>query len=166
MKIPAEPKPDDIVAVIDTREQLPFVLRPLGMMRGTLQTGDYSVRGLESVIAIERKSLSDLVSCCAAERIRFEAELQRLLAYQTRAVVVEASWQDLEAGGWRSKISPESVVGSVLAWIGSGVPFILAGDRVRAQRYTARLLFIAARRRWREARGLLMPADEPAEAAT
>jgi ERCC4-type nuclease len=152
MKIPAEPKPEQVTAKIDTREQLPFDLAPLGIEFGALNAGDYSVCGLEHLIAIERKSLPDLICCCGTERDRFERELQRLLSYQTRCVVVEASWSDLEAGGWRSKLTPQSATGSVLSWIGQGVPFLFAGNREAAQRATARILFSSARRRWRELR--------------
>jgi ERCC4-type nuclease len=56
------PKPDQITAIIDSREQLPLDLTPLAMVAGTLVTGDYSVRGLEKHVAIERKSLNDLLA--------------------------------------------------------------------------------------------------------
>lgn len=158
--IPAEPKPSDVVAIVDTREELPLDLRPLLSCTGTLVTGDYSVKGLESVIALERKSLGDLLSCCGAERQRFERELQRLLGYQTRAVIVETAWSDLHRGAWRSNIRPESVVGSVLGWIALGIPFVMALDRDRAAEYMRKILFITARRRWRENRGLFVPNGE------
>ena len=57
------------------------------------------------------------------------AELQRLAAYETRAVIVECGWPDLERGDWRSKVLPQSAVGSVLGWIAAGIPFVLAGSR-------------------------------------
>jgi hypothetical protein len=37
------------------------------------------------------------------------------------------------------------------------VPIIMAADHARAGRYVSRLLFTAARRRWREARSLIAP---------
>lgn len=154
-KLRAELRPEDVTAIIDTREQTPFALSPMRTVRGTLATGDYSVSGLENVIALERKSLGDLISCVGPERERFEREIQRLLAYPTRAVIVEATWSHLESGGWRSNVTPSSAVGSVLGWIAAGVPFILAGDHLNGDRFAARLLFIAARRRWREARSLV-----------
>lgn len=143
-------EPQDVVAVIDTREQRPLLLAPLTSVAGSLQTGDYSVHGLEHLIAVERKSLPDLVACVGSERERFERECQRLLAYETRAIVVEASWVDLEAGQWRSKVPAAAVVGSVLGWIGMGIPVLLAIDHETAGRCVSRMLFIAARRRWRE----------------
>jgi DNA excision repair protein ERCC-4 len=162
-KIPAQPKPEWLCAIIDTREQNPWDMAPFRSIRGTLAAGDYSAVGLESVVTIERKSLPDYLGCCGVERLRFDAEMLRMLGYPVRAVIIEASWADLERGNWRSRITPQSVVASTLGWIASGVPFILASDRETAQRYAVKLLYIAARRRWREARGLLVNAGKPAE---
>jgi ERCC4-type nuclease len=153
-RLPAELRPTDVVAVVDTREQLPLDLKPLQVVMGTLATGDYSIKGLESIIAIERKSLSDLLACIGRERERFDREVQRLLAYHTRAIVVESTWLDIERGGWSSRITPAAAVGSLLGWMASGVPIIMAGDHARAGRYVGRLLFTVARRRWRECRAL------------
>ncbi len=71
-----------------------------------------------------------------------------------RAIVCETTWAELEAGQWRSKVTPAAALGSCLGWIAAGVPVIMAGDHQRAGRCIARLLFIAARRRWRELRAL------------
>jgi DNA excision repair protein ERCC-4 len=155
MNLPHSPKPEDLVAIVDSREQMPLDLSPLKITVGTLTTGDYSVQGLESIISIERKSLPDFLSCVGRERERFEREIQRLLAYQTRCLVVEATWLELESGDWRSKVTPQAAVGSVLGWIGAGLPVALVGDHERAGKFVSRLLFITARRRWREARALI-----------
>jgi len=158
--IPATLHPEAVTAIIDTREQLPLDLSPLQSVTGTLTTGDYSVKGLEAVIAVERKSLSDLLGCIGQHRERFEREIQRLLAYPTRAIVVEATWANLERGEWQSRITPAAAIGSVLGWIAAGVPIIMCGDHARAGRYVGRLLFTAARRRWRECRALAGPIIE------
>ena len=81
--------------------------------------------------------------CDRQARKGLSAKLNRLLAFETRAVVIEAGWTDLERGEWRSKVKPASVVSSVLGWIALGVPFVLAGDRSTARDYTRKLLFIA-----------------------
>lgn len=145
-----ELRPQDLTYLIDTREQAPLDLSPFLTVTTTLPTGDYSVAGLEHVIAIERKSLQDLLGCIGQGRERFEKEIQRLLAYECRAIVVEASWADLERGEWRSQVTVQAALGSVLGWIARGVPVVMAGDRRRAAQTVARLCFIAARRRWRE----------------
>lgn len=149
-----------LTAVCDSREKTPLNLSPLKMVSGTLATGDYSYRGGESHTAIERKSLPDFLGCVGRERERFEKEIQRLLAYETRAIVVEATWNELEAGlwlsgtnyKWRSKITPGQAVGSALGWIARGVPIIMATNHERCSTFVARLLFTAARRRWEELR--------------
>ena len=155
-----ELRPEDITAVIDTREQKPWSLTPLKTQRGTLATGDYSIAGLEREIAIERKSLPDLLGCIGGARKRFEEELERLQAYPTRCVIVECTYTDLEIGSWqlgmgdvRSKVDPKAALGSVLGWIAAGIPFLFCGDADGASIAAARLMFIAARRRFTELGG-------------
>jgi hypothetical protein len=58
-------------------------------------------------------------------------------------------------------VTPQAALGSVLGWIAQGVPIIMAGNHEQAGRYVSRLLFTAARRRWREARVLAVPILEP-----
>lgn len=149
-------KPEHVTAIIDTREKRPFDLSPLKTEPGKLVTGDYSVKGLEHFIAIERKSLQDLVMCCGSERVRFAKACQRLMAYPCRAIVVEATWHDLEAGKWHGTMTPNAVCGSVLGWIAMGLPIIMGHNANLASRQVSRLLFIAARRRYEE---LLMYQD-------
>lgn len=146
-----------ITAIIDTREKLPLNLSPLQMVRGTLTTGDYSAKGLEDVIAIERKSLADLVQCVGRERERFEKEVQRLLAYPVRALVVEADWAEVELRQWAaiSQIEPKHVKGSLLGWQASGLPVVMAGNSRRAGELVSRMIYIAARRRLSEVRGFV-----------
>ena len=145
-----ELEPEDVTAIADNREQLPYSLAPLKMEPGTLDTGDYTVKGLERFIAIERKSLSDFLGCIGQERERFQRECQRLLGYETRAIIVEASWQDLERGEWKNKLDPQHVMGSALGWIAAGIPIIFGGNRTSCEKIAARMLFIAARRKWRD----------------
>ena len=120
--------------------------------RGTLATGDYSIRGLERHVAIERKELSDLVACCGRERDRFEREVQRLLSYPTRAIIVEGSWEDIEAANWRSKLTTKQVGSSITSWITQGIPIVLAGNHDRAGTIVASMLRQAAKHRYQEAR--------------
>ena len=79
--------------VIDTREQTPldFERYDCEVVRGGLATGDYSVAGLESLAAVERKSEEDLLGCLTRERPRFERELARARGMELFAVVVETT---------------------------------------------------------------------------
>ena len=155
MKIPAELPIEAVTAIVDTREQQRLNLAPMRCEVDGLTTGDYSVRGLEHIIAIERKSLPDLVACVGVERERFDREIMRLVAYPVRGLVIESTWEEIERGEWRSKVKPNAVIGSLLGWAASGIPLLMVGDHERAGKYVARLLYTAARRRWREARTLI-----------
>lgn len=132
--------------IIDTREQTPWTFDNLPAERGTLATGDYSVSGLESLIAVERKSLPDLLACVGRERDRFVAELQRLRAFPFRAVVVETTLERLERGDWPAlKIQPAHVLGSIASWQARYAPFVFAGTPAAAARWAERFMFQSCR---------------------
>jgi DNA excision repair protein ERCC-4 len=157
VKLPAELKPSDVVVVRDSREQNPWTdaeLAPLQVITAARDTGDYGLAACPDYVAIERKSLGDLIACCTSERERFERELVRLRAYPIRFLIVESCWQEIERGDWRSKTTPSVIIGSLLAWQCDGLPVLLAGSHSQAAKYAARILFTAARRRWRECRQL------------
>ena len=138
--------PDDILAVVDTREQLPLEL-PLRTITDTLPTGDYSVSGFEDLICAERKSLPDLIGCMTSGRIRFEKELQRMRAYEARCVVVEASWQQLRDGEYRSRITPDAATHSIVSWLSSyAVPFLFVGNRESAADAVAYFLYTSTKK--------------------
>ncbi|MCH8852341.1 MAG: ERCC4 domain-containing protein, partial [Planctomycetes bacterium] len=105
------------VIIVDSREQRPWRFENLPTATGSLSTGDYSVRGLEHLIAVERKSLDDLLSCIGIHRDRFRRELARLRGFRFRCLIIEASHADLEAGQWRSQLKPSHVIGSLSAWM-------------------------------------------------
>jgi DNA excision repair protein ERCC-4 len=142
--------PGDLTVIVDSREQKPFDLTPLKCEFAKMVTADYTVKGLESFIAYERKSLSDLIGCVGVNRYRFEKVVNRMLSYECRGIVVEATWGDLETGDWRSQVTPAAALGSVLSWGSRGIPIYMAGDAKRAGQMLARLLFLSARRRWSE----------------
>lgn len=154
MKLPATLKPENVTALIDTREQQLLDLSPLRTEQATLPTGDYSLKGLEHVIAIERKSLDDLLGVVGRDRPRFDREVQRLLAYPVRVLLIESTWPQIELGQWRSKLKPEAVIGSLMGWQAAGLSIHMVGDHERAGRHAARLLFTTAKRRYRELRAL------------
>lgn len=133
-------------AIVDSREQWPLEFANLSSQRGTLDAGDYSIAGLTHLVAVERKSLDDLLTCCGRERSRFKRELQRLRAYRFRLLVVEADAVALEAGDWRSQLQPSHVLGSLAAWTAQyELPVWLAADHAGAGRFVERYLYQAAR---------------------
>ncbi len=100
----------------DSREQSPLKFEGHTVEIAGLQSGDYSCKNFERHIALERKSLPDLLMCMGTERDRFCNELQRLKAYPLRAVIVEGSFNDIVLGSYRSKITPAAAVGSLSSW--------------------------------------------------
>ena len=152
MKLPAKLDPSNVIAIVDTREQLPLSLDPLRTEAGTLATGDYSLKGLEHHVCIERKSLDDLLGCVGRDRERFERELQRMLAYPVRCLLVEATWAEIELGQWRSKVTSSQAMGSLIGWAAMGIQVCMIGDHERAGQFASRLLYTVARRRYAELR--------------
>jgi len=129
---------EKVKIVIDSREQAPFSFEgyPVEVMTGTLTTGDYSVPGFADRVAVERKSLGDLLGCLTHDRERFTREMERLRGYESAAVVVEASFEALAAGNYRSRMNPDSAVQSVVSIIQAyRMPFFFAGDRRRAEAF-------------------------------
>lgn len=154
MKLPAT-MPTMPVIVVDTREQNPVRFRDCPSERGTLTTGDYGLKAMPQLCAVERKSESDFLSCVGVERERFDREVMRLLAFPVRALVIESTWARIEAGDWRSKITPAAAMGSLVGWIAMGLPVVMAGDHERAGKFIERILFTAARREYRKLRSLI-----------
>lgn len=141
--LPVTAKAPPLPIVVDTREQVPWEFDPsrCTVTRGTLQAGDYSVVGLEGVVAIERKSLDDYVQTIIHQRDRFRRELERLQGYKLAAVVVEATWQDVIDHAYQSLAHPNAIFGMTCCLIvDHGIPIYLSGERAIAQRFAERLL--------------------------
>ena len=54
-------RPEMVKIICDTRERNPWQLEPFQVEKGTLDTGDYAILGLEKMAGIERKEISDLI---------------------------------------------------------------------------------------------------------
>jgi len=103
--------------IIDTREQTALPITRLPVIRSGLYSGDYSVSGFENAFAVERKSIDDLVGCCAsAGRERFEHELHRLRGFDFKRLLIIGQRERVERGDYQSKITPAAVLGSLAAW--------------------------------------------------
>lgn len=161
--IPATIKPEALTAIIDTRERDPLDLSPLRCVTETLSTGDYSLVGLEDVVRVERKSLSDLLSCCGTDRERFERQLERLRGFPVGVLAIEASWRAIELGEWQSRMKPTAVADTLMGVAASGITLLMGDSHARLGRLVSRLLYVVARRRWREARALVASCTEAVE---
>ena len=134
--------------IIDTREKRPYGFggKVASEVR-KLQTGDYSIAGLENEVAIERKSLDDFIgSLVNSNRETFQRELDRLVHMPTKAIVVEGSWECIKMGQYRSRMNPAAAYGSAMGIIAQGIPIVMAGTRKEAERACYALLRIAYNR--------------------
>lgn len=105
------------VIVIDSREQFPLPIQRLPTVKAGLYSGDYSVAGMETVFAVERKSIADLVNCCAgSNRERFEYELHRLRGFHFKRLLIIGPRAEIERGNYKSRITPAAVLGSLSAF--------------------------------------------------
>lgn len=116
----AIPKP---VVIVDTREQLPlpiFQNHPnwfAGETIKMLPTADYSVEGMEELLTLERKSIGDLLGCMVTQRVRFLSVCERMAAFRWKAIIIEATYEDLKSDwagfGIPAEVHPNSVVGTL-----------------------------------------------------
>ena len=124
--------------IVDSREQAPFdfraeIYKGVEVEVGSLATGDYSLKGLEDVVAVERKSLDDLIGCLSTGRERFERELARSRGLNAFMVCVESSWEDLVKARYRSRMDPHAAAQSVLSFaVKYRCGFHFAGSRPAA----------------------------------
>lgn len=132
--------------VIDTREQLPHAFAHCQTETRKLDAGDYSVAGMESVVAIERKTLGDFLGTVTHDRDRFMRELARMKGYRWKWIVVEAGWHDIVNGNYRSAANPNSMIGTTAALCIRHCPVFFAYSRECANAIIERLLIMA----WRE----------------
>lgn len=131
---------DAPVILIDQREQAPlrFTVPTESVL---LPCGDYSLRGLSAEVAIERKSLPDLVMCCGKDRARFVEQIERMRDFRFRALVVESRLSHVSAGIYRSNINAMSVIGTLIKIAHDyGVPVWMAESPTGAAELVERML--------------------------
>jgi ERCC4-type nuclease len=145
-----------MVIVIDSREQRPLDFGPgVQTVRAALAAGDYSILGLEHQVAVERKSLGDLLSSITHERERFERELRILRPYRFKAIVIESTWAAILMKQYSRRVSPMAVVGTLAAYaIRYGVNVLMAEDHDTAALLVHRMLAAFAREVERDFRGM------------
>ncbi len=116
--------------LVDSREKAPWHFRGLHANASDggepilvrteyayLQTGDYTIEGCKSRVAVERKSKADAYGSFGNWRARFEKELERLDAMDFAAVIIECDWRELMLAPPNfSKLQPMTIHRSVIAW--------------------------------------------------
>lgn len=116
--------------LVDTREQDTLRARRrlqeigLPISRKKLDFGDYSIRcdaaDLSGSVAIERKmDLTELCECYCRSRGRFKNEFERCKhsGGKVYLLVENGSWEKVLSGSYRSKMAPQALQASILAWL-------------------------------------------------
>lgn len=111
----------NITIIQDTREQCPLPLNRFPVVIATLPVGDYGVKGFSDwdnpQFIIERKSLDDLAGSLGNGRDRFMHEIMKMRQFRFHALVIESTEKQVYPHQYRSKLSPESIFGSLDALI-------------------------------------------------
>ena len=86
--------------VRDTREQKGYFFKKFNTCNGTVQrkldTGDYSILGMEEKVCIERKaSVVELANNVGFDKRRFTNEIERMKDFPHRFLILEFSLTDL-----------------------------------------------------------------------
>lgn len=162
-----------MVIVIDTREQRPLDFsfwQDVTVQRRELWPGDYTVLGGAQYLAVERKSVSDLVGTmktgyagiCSTTPKRFDRELMALHSVIARGgrafIIVEPdgplgtvcpAYEQIKAHSYRSIIAPDKVLSFIQSirscW---RVPVIMTDSRTQSAEivYKSAILALAVKR--------------------
>lgn len=90
----------DYTIIRDTREKTGWNFDPfgncLGMECRVLKTGDYSIKGFEDLVAIERKrNVEEIATNIGKKSVQFEAEMKRMTTIPHSYILCEFNLQEL-----------------------------------------------------------------------
>ena len=115
-----------------------------------LDVGDYSIKGREEIVCIERKeSVSEIAKNCGEKR--FHRELEAMAKFPYAFLLLEFGWADIErypAGSgipypqWKKRRIKAPYILSVLfsMQIEKGIHVIACGDKITAEAMALRIL--------------------------
>jgi ERCC4-type nuclease len=87
-------KQEDFTIIVDTREQMPWEFGFHTTSKKKLNTGDYSIEGMESIFTIERKmSVSEIATNITENR--FKDVLERLSKIPHAYIIMEFNIEDI-----------------------------------------------------------------------
>jgi len=85
---------DEFTIIVDTREQMSWEFGAHTTSREKLDTGDYSIKGLEHILAIERKQTIGEIANNITES-RFPAFLKRMQSFPYKFMLMEFDLEDV-----------------------------------------------------------------------
>jgi hypothetical protein len=135
-----------VEVLVDTNEQHPYDFRGLvriaGTSRHTLPAGDYAIAEAPGLWCVERKRVEELYTTVSnpSDRLRFLRELEGLLAFPHRCLVVEGTIQQSIAGGRLGQYHKNGLIDFLDAMkVRYGMQIIQADTREEAEERVANL---------------------------
>jgi len=134
------------IIIQDSREKRPWTFQITGSVKDVkiskLETGDYSIKGMEEILMIERKaSVDELFMNLGVQWKRFEREMERAKSYKYKYLVVEATMRDIYRGSRYSKMSGRFIMARlVYLQIEYGIRVIFAGSGKYVQGFIIQLM--------------------------
>lgn len=118
--------------VVDTRETTPLWSVPPCESK-TLHNGDYSLVGFEDLIAVERKSIPDLINSVGEGRERFIRQVRRCSQVEG-CVLIEGSIRAVLGHVPRGQMNGRRALATLMSWSQAySIPVFFADGLVEAQ---------------------------------
>jgi ERCC4-type nuclease len=143
-------KNEDFTIIVDTREQQPWEFEHYAVAHRKLDTGDYSIEGLEELLGIERKkSVSEFANNITESRFKdvvmrmsqlkysfllLEFDLNDILIYPIGSAVPKRMWDKI-------KISPAFILKHIIELqLNHNIKVVFCGDSDNAKKMAEHIL--------------------------
>jgi ERCC4-type nuclease len=141
---------DDFKIIIDTREQKPWIFENYETTNAKLDTGDYSIQGMEHLLAIERKrNVSEFANNITEKRFKdvidrlnkiphsfilFEFDMNDIMMFPIGSDIPKKLWPKI-------RISPTFILKNIIdLQINSKINFIFCSNASNAQTIAASIM--------------------------
>lgn len=114
-----------------------------GVVREKLDVGDYSIKGLENIVCIERKTIGDLWSTLGLQKNyeRFLREWDRAKNHRMKYLIIEGTLADVNRGYRWSKVHANLIHAKLFSLqVKHNVHVVFAGRQDVARAYVRKLL--------------------------
>jgi ERCC4-type nuclease len=130
----------------DTREKKPWAFQATGSVADVkvskLDTGDYSIEGMEELFMVERKaSVDELFMSLGVQWKRFEREMERAKPFKYKYLVIEATMREVYRGSRYSKMSGRFIMARLVhLQLKYGVQVMFAGSGMHVPGFIIQLM--------------------------
>ncbi len=149
------------VIIVDTREKKPWKFNKCSTCEGSiiqkLDTGDYTIQGMEDIFVIEKKSsVSELYLNLGFEKDRFIREMERIQSFKYKFLFFEFGIKDIydwatiskRITGKRAGLTPQYIISMLIELeVKYGVKTVFLGshksdkDKTKIKQFINRFLY-------------------------